>query len=265
MKILVTGGAGFIGSNFIHYWLKNHPQDKIVNLDRLTYAGNLRSLLDISKNKNYRFIKGDICSPGLVEKAMQGVDWVVHFAAESHVDRSILDPKLFIRTNIVGTENLCRMAVKLKIKRFHHISTDEVFGALQLTTDDKFTEDTAYDPRSPYSVSKATSDFIVRMYFHTYGLPVTLTNTSNNFGPYQHPEKFIPRMITNAICNLPVPLYGDGKNVRDWIHTEDHCRAIDLVLNKGRVGETYLVGANSERKNIEVLKYETGQLYVRKK
>ena len=185
---------------------------------------------------------------------MAGVDVVVHFAAETHVDRSIIDPDIFIKSNIIGTETLCRAAIKAKIKRFHHISTDEVFGALALTTNGKFTEKTAYSPRSPYAVSKATSDFIVRMYHHTYGLPITITNTSNNYGPYQDPEKFIPRMITNAIDNQPLPIYGDGLYVRDWIHTYDHCTAIDLILTKGKVGETYLVGANSERNNLTVVK-----------
>ncbi len=252
MKLLVTGGCGFIGSNFIRYWLKKYPKDKITNLDKLTYAGHLSSTKDFTDNPNYQFIKGDIVDPKIVEKAMRGVDCVVHFAAETHVDRSILDPDIFIKTNILGTEELCRQAVKIKIKRFHHISTDEVFGALELTGNEKFNENTGYNPRSPYSVSKATSDFIVRMHFHTYGLPITITNTSNNFGPYQDPEKFLPRFITNAIDDKPLPLYGDGMSVRDWIHTQDHCSAIDLILKKGKVGETYLVGADSERHNIDV-------------
>ena len=250
MKLLVTGGAGFIGTNFVRYWVDRYPEDEIAVLDKLTYAGHLENL----KGLKVDFIKGDICDRKVVDRAMAGVDVVVHFAAETHVDRSIIDPDIFIKSNIIGTETLCRAAIKAKIKRFHHISTDEVFGALALTTNGKFTEKTAYSPRSPYAVSKATSDFIVRMYHHTYGLPITITNTSNNYGPYQDPEKFIPRMITNAIDNQPLPIYGDGLYVRDWIHTYDHCTAIDLILTKGKVGETYLVGANSERNNLTVVK-----------
>ena len=250
MKLLVTGGAGFIGTNFVRYWVDRYPEDEIAVLDKLTYAGHLGNL----KGLKVDFIKGDICDRKVVARAMAGVDVVVHFAAETHVDRSIIDPDIFIKSNIIGTETLCRAAIKAKIKRFHHISTDEVFGALALTTNGKFTEKTAYSPRSPYAVSKATSDFIVRMYHHTYGLPITITNTSNNYGPYQDPEKFIPRMITNAIDNQPLPIYGDGLYVRDWIHTYDHCTAIDLILTKGKVGETYLVGANSERNNLAVVK-----------
>ena len=250
MKLLVTGGAGFIGTNFVRYWVDRYPEDEIAVLDKLTYAGHLENL----KGLKVDFIKGDICDRKVVARAMAGVDVVVHFAAETHVDRSIIDPDIFIKSNIIGTETLCRAAIKAKIKRFHHISTDEVFGALALTTNGKFTEKTAYSPRSPYAVSKATSDFIVRMYHHTYGLPITITNTSNNYGPYQDPEKFIPRMITNAIDNQPLPIYGDGLYVRDWIHTYDHCTAIDLILTKGKVGETYLVGANSERNNLAVVK-----------
>ena len=250
MKLLVTGGAGFIGTNFVRYWVDRYPEDEIAVLDKLTYAGHLENL----KGLKIDFIKGDICDRKVVARAMAGVDVVVHFAAETHVDRSIIDPDIFIKSNIIGTETLCRAAIKAKIKRFHHISTDEVFGALALTANGKFTEKTAYSPRSPYAVSKATSDFIVRMYHHTYGLPITITNTSNNYGPYQDPEKFIPRMITNAIDNQPLPIYGDGLYVRDWIHTYDHCTAIDLILTKGKVGETYLVGANSERNNLAVVK-----------
>jgi len=250
VKLLVSGGAGFIGTNFVRYWVDRYPEDEIAVLDKLTYAGHLENL----KGLKVDFIKGDICDRKVVARAMAGVDVVVHFAAETHVDRSIIDPDIFIKSNIIGTETLCRAAIKAKIKRFHHISTDEVFGALALTTNGKFTEKTAYSPRSPYAVSKATSDFIVRMYHHTYGLPITITNTSNNYGPYQDPEKFIPRMITNAIDNQPLPIYGDGLYVRDWIHTYDHCTAIDLILTKGKVGETYLVGANSERNNLAVVK-----------
>ena len=242
MKILVTGGAGFIGANFIRYWLNKHPEDKIVNLDKLTYAGHLSSTKDYKDNKNYSFIKGDICDPKIVNKVIDGVDCVIHFAAESHVDRSVLGPKTFVLTNVIGTQVLLEAALKHEVKRFHHVSTDEVFGALPLDSDKKFTENTVYDPRSPYSASKAASDHLVRAYFHTYGLPITITNSSNNYGNFQDPEKFLSRMITNLIDNQKLPIYGDGKYVRDWVHVEDHCRAIDAVLKKGIVGETYLVG-----------------------
>lgn len=255
MKLLVTGGAGFIGANFILYWLKNHPQDEIVNLDALTYAGNLENLQDIEQNPDYKFIKGDITDPEIVDRALEGVDMVVHFAAESHVDRSISGPAVFIRTNIIGTQILLDAAVKYKIKRFHHISTDEVFGQLSLDSTDKFSEFTPYAPRSPYAASKAAADYLVRAYHYTYGLPITITNCSNNFGPYQHPEKFIPLTITNILENKKVPVYGDGKNIRDWLYVNDHCRAIDLVLKKGKVGETYCVGGLTEDiSNLDVVK-----------
>lgn len=246
MNILVTGGAGFIGSNFIHYWLKKYPQDKIINLDLLTYSGHLSSLVDIENNPNYSFVQGDICDSSLVDSLMSKVDTVVHFAAESHVDRSILDPQVFVNTNIIGTQVLLESAKKHNIKRFHHVSTDEVFGALKLGTEDKFSEDTAYDPRSPYSASKASSDHLVRAYFHTFGLPISITNCSNNFGPYQDPEKFIPRMVTNLLTGQKVKVYGDGLYVRDWLFVEDHCFAIDLVVHHGEVGETYCVGGQTE-------------------
>lgn len=253
MKILVTGGAGFIGSNFIHYWLGAHPGDEIVNLDLLTYAGHLSSLADVEKNPHYSFIKGDITDTAVVDRAAKGVDLIVHFAAETHVDRSILDPLIFVRTNVLGTQILLEAARKYKT-RFHHVSTDEVFGALPLG-EGKFSETTPYDPRSPYSASKAASDHLVRAYFHTFGLPVTITNCSNNFGPFQDPEKFLPRMITNLLTGENVKVYGDGKYVRDWLHVEDHCRAIDLVIQKGKVGETYLVGGLTEDiPNIEIVR-----------
>lgn len=242
MKLLVTGGAGFIGSNFIRYWFKKYPQDKILNLDKLTYAGHLSSTKDFSRNKNYKFVRGDIRNVRMVEKVMRGVDVVVHFAAESHVDRSVVGPAVFVSTNVLGTQVLLDAAVKFKVKRFHHVSTDEVFGALSLDTKGKFKEKTLYEPRSPYSASKAASDHLVRAYFETYGLPITITNCSNNFGPYQDPEKMLPRSITNLIDDAPIMVYGDGKYVRDWLYVEDHCRAIDAVLKKGKVGETYLVG-----------------------
>lgn len=240
-KLLVTGGAGFIGSNFISYWLKKYSNDQIVNLDKLTYAGHLSSTKGFVQNKNYKFIKGDICDLETVDKAMKGIDIVVHFAAESHVDRSIRDPKIFLETNIVGTQILLESALKFKIKRFHHVSTDEVFGELPLGKG-KFSINTKYDPRSPYSASKASSDHLVRAYFHTFGLPITITNCSNNFGPFQDPEKFLPRLITNMIDGRPLPIYGDGKYVRDWLYVEDHIMAIEKVLKKGTVGETYLIG-----------------------
>jgi len=255
MKILVTGGAGFIGSNFVHYWLKNHPQDKVVNFDKLTYAGNLTSLQDIEKSSNYQFIRGDICNGTLVDQAMKGVDIVTHFAAESHVDRSILGPQVFIKTNIIGTQILLDAALRHRVKRFHHVSTDEVFGALPLNSKKKFTEKTLYEPHSPYAASKAASDHLVRAYFKTFGLPVTITNCSNNFGPYQNPEKFLPRMITNLIENKPLPIYGDGLYVRDWLYVRDHCRAIEMVLKKGKVGQTYLVGGlTRDINNLKVAK-----------
>jgi dTDP-glucose 4,6-dehydratase len=255
MRILVTGGAGFIGSNFIKFWLAEHPQDKIVNLDKLTYAGNLKSLTEIEGNPNYHFVKGDICDPLLVDNLASDVDWIVHFAAESHVDRSLDDPGAFIRTNIEGTYFLLEAALRHKVKRFHFISTDEVFGALPLGSADKFDENRRYDPRSPYSASKAASDHFVMSFYYSFGLPVTITNCSNNYGPYQHPEKFIPRMITNLIAGEKIPIYGDGKYVRDWLYVEDHCRAIEAVLLRGRIGETYCVGGLSKDvSNLELAK-----------
>lgn len=255
MKLLVTGGAGFIGSNFIFYWMKNYPQDEIVNLDNLTYAGNLENLKEIEKNPNYGFIHGDICDLNVVDRAMEGVDVVVHFAAESHVDRSIKKPSDFVVTNVVGTQVLLDIALRHNLKRFHHISTDEVYGSLDLNDQSKFNERSNYNPRSPYSASKAGSDHLVRSYHATYGLPVTITNCSNNFGPYQFPEKFISLAITNILEGKKVPVYGDGLYVRDWLYVKDHCRAIDLVLNKGKVGETYLVGGmTKDISNLEVIR-----------
>ncbi len=254
MKILVTGGAGFIGSNFIRYWMEKNPKDQIINFDKLTYAGNLEATLDFQHNENYRFVFGDICDENLVDKVMKDVDIVIHFAAESHVDRSIENPDVFLKTNVLGTHTLLNAALKHKVKRFHHISTDEVFGHLELNTKDKFNEDTNYSPRSAYSASKASSDMLVRSYFHTYGLPITITNCSNNFGAFQSPEKFIPRSITNLLEGNPIKLYGDGKYVRDWLHVDDHCEAIELVVKKGKVGETYCVGGqvNEEISNKDI-------------
>ncbi len=255
MKLLVTGGAGFIGSNFILYWMREHPNDAIVNFDKLTYAGNLENLRDVEKSPHYQFIHGDITDPKAVEKALSSIDVVVHFAAESHVDRSIMKPATFVMTNVVGTQVLLDASVKAEVTRFHHVSTDEVFGSLALGSSNKFSERTLYDPRSPYSASKAGSDHLVRAYFHTYGLPITITNCSNNFGPFQFPEKFIPLAITNILEGKKVPVYGDGLYVRDWLYVEDHCRAIDLVLSKGKVGETYCVGGlTQDMSNLEVVK-----------
>ena len=245
MNILVTGGAGFIGSNFIRYWLAEHPQDAITNLDALTYAGNLASLKDVEQNPNYEFIQGSILDAELVGQLVETADRIVHFAAESHVDRSILGPEAFVETNIRGTFTLLEAARKKKIP-FHHISTDEVFGSLELGSSEKFTEHTPYAPNSPYSASKAGSDHLVRAYHETYGLPITITNCSNNFGPYQHPEKFIPRMITDLMDGGTVKIYGDGLYVRDWLYVEDHCKAIEAVLTGGKNGETYLVGGMSQ-------------------
>ncbi len=246
MRLLVTGGAGFIGSNFILYWLKNHPQDSVVNYDALTYAGNLENLKSVEQQANYQFVQGDICDVEAVGKAMEGVDVMVHFAAESHVDRSIIDPSAFVRTNVLGTQVLLDAALKNNIARFHHISTDEVFGSLSLETSEKFNEQTPYDPRSPYAASKAGSDHLVRAYYHTYQLPITITNCSNNFGPYHFPEKLIPLAITNVMEGKKIPIYGDGLYVRDWLYVEDHARAIDVVLQKGKIGETYVVGGMTE-------------------
>lgn len=255
MKLLVTGGAGFIGSNFILYWMKKYPDDEIVNFDALTYAGNLENLKTVDDNPKYKFVKGNIVEPHEVNAAMQGVDIVVHFAAESHVDRSIKEPSDFVMTNVVGTQVLLDAALRHKVKRFHHVSTDEVFGSLDLESKDKFSERTQYNPRSPYAASKAGSDHLVRAYFVTYNLPITITNCSNNFGPRQFPEKMISLAITNLIEGKKVPVYGDGLYVRDWLYVEDHCRAIDMVLKKGKVGETYCVGGVTEDiNNLDVVK-----------
>ena len=260
MKLLVTGGAGFIGSNFIHHILNKYPDYSVVNLDFLTYAGNLENLKEWEGNVRYRFVKGNITDADIVGELMAEADVVVHFAAESHVDRSIMDPGVFVDTNIRGTYVLLEAAKKYN-RRFHHISTDEVFGTLQ-PNDAPFDENTPYDPRSPYSASKAGSDHLVRAYFHTYGLPITISNCSNNYGPYHFPEKLIPLAITNILEGKKVPVYGDGKQVRDWLYVEDHCKAIDLILHKATVGETYCIGGasrfgaagNGEWENIWVVK-----------
>ena len=255
MKILVTGGAGFIGSNFILYLMEKYPEYKIVNLDKLTYAGNLENLKSVEKNPNYMFIRGDICDRKTVEEAMTGCDMVVHFAAESHVDRSIGGPAIFIRTNIVGTEILLEVAKELNIKRFHHVSTDEVFGTLSLyNLEEKFNETTPYSPRSPYAASKAGSDHLVRAFVETYNFPATISNCTNNYGPFQFPEKIIPLFITNALQNKPLPIYGQGKAVRDYLYVIDHCEAIDLIIHKGKIGETYCIGGDSEKNGAEIAK-----------
>lgn len=252
-KILITGGAGFIGSNFVHYWQKNYPDDEIVVLDKLTYAGNLENL-DAVKDK-ITFIKGDICDEIAVESAMNGVDVVVHFAAESHVDRSIASPMEFVKTNVLGTEVLLEAAKKNNIKRFHHVSTDEVFGDLPLGSKEKWNENTPYNPSSPYSASKAAADHLVRAYHRTYGLPTTISNCSNNIGPFMFPEKLLPLAITNLLAGKKVPVYKPGNQIREWLNVKDHCRAIDLILQKGKAGETYFISPdNEELTNLEVIK-----------
>lgn len=253
VKILVTGGAGFIGSNFIKYWLKNNPQDSIVNLDKLTYAGNLDNLRDIENQENYEFIQGDICDYDLVNNISKKIDLIVHFAAESHVDRSIENSADFIKTNVEGTRVLLDSARKNGNIRFHHVSTDEVFGSLEIN-DPKFNENTPYDPRSPYSASKASSDHLVRAYFHTHKLPITISNCSNNYGPYQFPEKLIPLFITNLLEGKKVPVYGRGQNIRDWIQVDDHNRGVELIIKNGKIGETYCLGGGNEIKNIDITK-----------
>lgn len=262
--LLVTGGAGFIGSNFIPYFLEKNPYHQIVNLDKLTYAGNLANLLDIVENERYHFVEGDICDKNLVEQLFKElkIDGVIHFAAESHVDNSIESPDSFIKTNIEGTFVLLEAARKhwmdaphipkvgFEHARFHHISTDEVYGSLGATG--FFTEDTAYAPNSPYSASKASSDFLVRSYFHTYGLHVVTSNCSNNYGPKQHDEKLIPTIIRKALSGEAIPIYGDGTNVRDWLYVLDHCQGIELVFNEGITGETYVIGSNNEHNNLYI-------------
>ena len=253
MKYLVTGGAGFIGSNFIHHMFEKHPDAQITNLDKLTYAGNLGNLKSFEKDKRYKFVKGDIADEKIVNEIVPLVDVIINFAAETHVDRSITGPAAFIQTNVVGTQVLLDAAVKYK-KRFHHISTDEVFGDLDLLGNDKFNEKTPYNPSSPYSASKAGSDHLVRSYVRTYNLQATISNCSNNYGPYQFAEKLIPQTIIFALQDKKIPVYGNGKNIRDWIFVQDHNAAVDLILQKGKIGETYLIGADSEKTNLEVVK-----------
>lgn len=248
-KLLITGGAGFIGSNFVRFMLREHPGTMLVVLDSLTYAGNKQSIADVLDK--ITFIQGDITDPGIAAKVIAGVDGVVHFAAESHVDRSVHDPLLFIKTNVIGTATLLEAARTAGIKRFHHISTDEVFGSLPLDSDIKWTEETVYNPRSPYSASKAASDHLVMAYGTTYGLPVTLSNCTNNYGPFMHPEKLFPLAITNLLEGKKVPVYTPGNQIREWLWVEDHCKAIALILEKGRLGEKYMVGP--EEKDIDNL------------
>ena len=252
MKVLITGGAGFIGSNFVRYILSTHPDYEITNLDALTYAGNLENLSDIAGNPRYTFVKGDMTDRPLVEEVMKGCDAVLNFAAESHVDRSILEPDTFIKTNVLGTQVLLETARINKVSRFIQVSTDEVYGSLG--PEGYFTEESPLMPNSPYAASKAGGDLIARAYYKTYGLPVIITRSSNNYGPYQFPEKLIPYFIARATRNESLPLYGDGRHIRDWIHVEDNCQAIDLVLQKGRIGGVYNIGGNCEKTNLEVAK-----------
>jgi dTDP-glucose 4,6-dehydratase len=261
-RLLVTGGAGFIGANFVHYWLRSHKQARVVVVDALTYAGNRANLHGLDADRRFRFVEADICDTEAIAQliAAEEIDCVVHFAAESHVDRSITGPDDFIRTNVVGTHSLLKACRTQWSKngcmrsdvRFHHVSTDEVYGSLAPDSP-AFTESTPYAPNSPYSASKAASDHLVRAYSHTYGLPVTTSNCSNNYGPYQFPEKLIPLMLTRALDGKPLPVYGKGENVRDWLYVEDHCRAIETVLVKGRAGETYNVGGENEWRNIDIV------------
>ncbi|MCZ8065480.1 MULTISPECIES: dTDP-glucose 4,6-dehydratase [unclassified Microcystis] len=261
-SIVITGGAGFIGSNFVHHWCENYPEDRVIVLDALTYAGNLNNLGTLKDRKNFRFLQGDICDQALVDELFAGenIDTVAHFAAESHVDRSILGPGAFVQTNVVGTFTLLESFRQHWLSnhqpdkyRFLHVSTDEVYGSLGVD-DPAFTETTPYAPNSPYSASKAGSDHLARAYFHTYGMPTIITNCSNNYGSYHFPEKLIPLMCINILLGKPLPVYGDGQNVRDWLYVRDHCQALDTVIHKGKAGETYNIGGNNEVKNIDLVR-----------
>lgn len=257
MKIIVTGGAGFIGGNYIHIMLKKHPEDKIICLDALTYAGNLETLAPVMKNPNFKFVKMDIADRPAVYKLFEQEqpEVIINFAAESHVDRSIVNPELFLRTNIIGTSVLLDACRKYGIKRYHQVSTDEVYGDLPLERKDLFfTETTPLHTSSPYSASKASADLLVLAYHRTYKLPVTISRCSNNYGPYHFPEKLIPLMIANALNDKPLPVYGKGENVRDWLYVADHCQAIDLIIRKGKAGEIYNIGGHNERRNLDVVK-----------
>ncbi len=259
--ILITGGAGFIGSNFVHHWCQNYPDDQVIVLDALTYAGNRQNLASLEDQNNFKFIKGDICDRPLIDKLLkeENITTVAHFAAESHVDRSILGPDAFIQTNVIGTFTLLESfrhywndQGKPENYRFLHVSTDEVYGSLE-ADDSAFTETTAYAPNSPYSASKAGSDHLARAYFHTYNVPTIITNCSNNYGPYHFPEKLIPLMCINILLGKPLPVYGDGQNIRDWLYVGDHCSALETVINQGKPGETYNIGGNNEVKNIDLV------------
>ncbi|MEJ3718861.1 dTDP-glucose 4,6-dehydratase [Paenibacillus polymyxa] len=253
MKLFVTGGAGFIGSNFVLYMLKQHPDYEIVNIDALTYAGNLENLKSIENHPKHTFVKADITDAQVIDQLMQqGIDVVVNFAAESHVDRSILEPEVFVKTNVLGTQVLLDAAKKYNVAKFVQVSTDEVYGSLGETG--LFTEETPLQPNSPYSASKAGGDLLVRAYHETFGLPVNITRCSNNYGPYQFPEKLIPLMISRALSDQQLPVYGDGLNIRDWLYVEDHCSAIDLVIHQGKLGEVYNIGGNNERTNVHIVK-----------
>ena len=255
-KILVTGGAGFIGGNFIHYLLKHFPHYKIYNLDALTYAGDLSKHIHIEKNPQYSFLHANIIDFDIILSLYKQFqfDYVIHFAAESHVDRSIQDPNLFIKTNVVGTQNLLEAARQVGVSKFIHVSTDEVYGELDFDPTTFFTEETPLQPNSPYSASKAASDLLVRAYYETYSLPINITRCSNNYGPYQYPEKLIPLTITKVFKGENIPIYGDGQNIRDWLHVYDHCSAIDLIMHSGLVGEVYNIGGHNELTNLEVAK-----------
>ena len=257
-NILVTGGAGFIGSNFVRYMVEKYSEYHIINLDALTYCGNLENLKDIEDKDNYTFVKGDIRDKAIVDELVEKSDYVINFAAESHVDRSIADPEIFIKSNVLGTQVLLNAAKEHGVEKYIQISTDEVYGTLGKTG--YFTEDTPLQPNSPYSASKAGGDLIARAYHETFGLPVNITRCSNNYGPYQFPEKLIPLMISNALEDKKLPVYGDGKNVRDWLHVHDHCSAIDLVLHEAKPGEVYNIGGNNEKQNIEIVKLILGEL-----
>ena len=252
MRLLVTGGAGFIGSNFVQYILEKYPGYEILNLDALTYAGSLENLKGTMDNPRHRFVQGSIEDGKLVDELMAGIDAVINFAAESHVDRSIVEPQVFIKTNVLGTQVLLDAALRHKVKLFYQISTDEVYGALELESKEKFTEESPLRPNSPYAASKASADLLVRAYHRTYGLPVVISRCTNNYGPRQHPEKFIPTVIFNALRDKPIPIYGDGLYVRDWIHVLDHCQSVDLILHQGKVGEVYNIGGDNEWANIEL-------------
>ena len=257
MNVIVTGGAGFIGSNFIFHMLKKYPDDRIICIDKLTYAGNMATLKDVIDNPNFKFYKTDICDKEAIDQifAEEKPDIVVNFAAESHVDRSIENPQIFLETNIIGTSVLMDACRKYGVKRYHQVSTDEVYGDLPLDRPDLFfTEDTPIHTSSPYSSSKAGADLLVLAYYRTYGLPVTISRCSNNYGPYHFPEKLIPLMVINALHDKPLPVYGEGINVRDWLYVEDHCKAIDLIIHNGRVGEVYNVGGHNEMRNIDIVR-----------